>query len=141
MTPQQISLVEESFRAVFPIRNAAAAIFYRRLFALDPGLRPLFARTDMADQGKKLMASLAFVVGGLRNAPALIPTVEALARRHVGYGVQTGHYRTVGTALIETLDEGLGDAFTPEVREAWLAAYGLLSGVMLAAAGAEPALA
>lgn len=141
MTPQQISLVEESFRAVFPIRDAAAAIFYRRLFALDPGLRPLFARSDMAEQGKKLMASLAFVVGGLRNAQTLVPAVEALARRHVGYGVETGHYRTVGTALIETLDEGLGNAFTPDVREAWLAAYGLLSGVMLAAAGAEPALA
>lgn len=141
MTPQQISLVEESFRTVLPIRTAAAEIFYRRLFALDPGLKPLFERSDMADQGKKLMASLAFVVGGLRSAETIVPAVEALARRHVGYGVQTRHYRTVGAALIGTLDEGLGEAFTPEVREAWLAAYGLLSGVMLAAAGAEPALA
>jgi hemoglobin-like flavoprotein len=141
MTPQQISLVEASFRAIFPIRDAAAEIFYRRLFALDPGLRPLFARTDMADQGKKLMASIAFVVGGLKNAETIVPAIEALARRHVGYGVEPGHYRTVGAALIETLDEGLGDAFTPEVHEAWTAAYGLLSGVMLAAAGAEPALA
>lgn len=141
MTPKQVSLVEASFRAVFPIRDAAAEIFYRRLFALDPDLRPLFARADMADQGKKLMASLAFVVGGLKNADAIVPAVQALARRHVGYGVETRHYRTVGAALIETLDEGLGDAFTAEVREAWLAAYGLLSGVMLAAAGAEVALA
>lgn len=140
MTPKQVSLVEESFRAVFPIRDVAAEIFYRRLFALDPALRPLFARADMADQGKKLMASLAFVVGGLKNANAIVPAVEALARRHVGYGVTSGHYRTVGTALVATLEEGLGDAFTAEVRDAWFAAYGLLSGVMLAAAGAEDAL-
>lgn len=141
MTPQQISLVEESFRAVHPIRDAAAAIFYRRLFALDPGLRPLFARSDMAEQGKKLMASLAFVVGGLRNAGTIVPAAEPLARRHVGYGVKPGHYRTVGAALIETLDEGLGDAFTDEVREAWIAAYALLSGVMIGAAATEEALA
>ena len=141
MTPQQISLVEDSFRTVFPIRDAAAAIFYRRLFALDPGLRKLFAQTDLAEQGRKLMASLAFVVGGLKNAETIVPAVEALARRHVGYGVETGHYRTVGTALVGTLDEGLGEAFTPDVREAWTAAYGLLSGVMLAAAGTEAAMA
>lgn len=141
MTPQQISLVEESFRAVFPIREAAAAIFYRRLFALDPDLRRLFAQTDMNDQGRKLMASLAFVVGGLKNVETIVPAVEALARRHVGYGVTGGHYKTVGTALVETLDEGLGDAFTPHVRQAWIAAYALLSGAMLAASGTEEALA
>ncbi len=141
MTPHQISLVEESFRAVVPIRAAAAEIFYRRLFTLDPDLRRLFAGTDMAEQGRKLMASLAFVVHGLRSAESIVPAVEALARRHVGYGVRGGHYRTVGLALIATLEEGLGDAFTADVREAWLAAYGLLSGVMLAAAGKEEAMA
>ena len=94
----------------------------------------------MAEQGKKLMASLAFVVSGLTKAETILPQVRALARRHVGYGVKDEYYPTVGQALIETLAAGLGDAFTAEVREAWVAAYGLLSSVMIEA-GREEALA
>lgn len=136
MTPEQISLIEQSFRAVLPIRTAAADIFYRRLFELDPSLKPLFSKSDMAEQGSKLMASLGFVVQGLRRPEAILPVVEDLARRHVGYGVREAHYGTVGAALIGMLEEGLGEAFDKDVREAWTAAYGLLSGVMIAAAGA-----
>lgn len=138
MTPEQIALVQHSFRAVVPIKDAAAAIFYRRLFALDPGLEPLFAHSDMADQGRKLMAALSFVVNGLTRAETILPTVQVLARRHVGYGVRDDHYATVGQALIGTLQEGLGGAFTPAVCDAWLAAYTLLSGVMIAAASERP---
>jgi len=140
MTPDQIRLVQESFRHVVPIREAAAAIFYDRLFAIDPGLRGLFRSTDMAEQGRKLMASLAFVVSGLTKAETILPQVRALAQRHVGYGVKDEYYPTLGQALIETLSAGLGEAFTAEVREAWMAAYGLLSGVMIEA-GREEALA
>ena len=140
MTPDQIRLVQDSFRHVVPIREAAAAIFYDRLFAIDPDLRALFRSTDMAEQGKKLMASLAFVVSGLTKAETILPQVRALARRHVSYGVKEEYYPTVGQALIETLAAGLGEAFTPEVREAWVAAYGLLSSVMIEA-GREEALA
>src|SRR6187402_2432125 len=140
MTPDQIRLVQDSFRHVVPIREAAAAIFYDRLFAIDPDLRALFRSTDMADQGKKLMASLGFVVSGLTKAETILPQVRALARRHVNYGVKEEYYPTVGQALIETLAAGLGEAFTPEVREAWTAAYGVLSSVMIEA-GREEALA
>jgi hemoglobin-like flavoprotein len=139
MTPSQIETVQQSFRAVVPIKEAAAAIFYRRLFELDPSLRPLFANADMAAQGAKLMAALAFVVQGLTNAERILPAVRELARRHVGYGVREGHYATVGTALIGTLGEGLGEAFTHETREAWAAAYALLSGVMIEAMAARAA--
>ena len=138
MTPDQIDLVQQSFRNVAPIRKEAAAIFYRRLFSIDPTLRALFSASDMAEQGQKLMASLGLVVQGLKDPAAIMPAVEALARRHVGYGVRDEQYPIVGRALIETLEEGLGEAFTPQAREAWLAAYALLSGVMIGAANRVP---
>jgi nitric oxide dioxygenase len=130
MTPAQITLVEDSHRLIAPIAEPAAAIFYERLFALDPALRALFAHADPADQQRKLMAAIGFVVANLRRPWVLMPAVVALGTRHVGYGVQPGHYETVSQALMETLAEGLGPAFTPPVREAWRAAYGLLAGVM-----------
>lgn len=132
MTPEQIELVQQGFRAVAPIRTEAAAIFYRRLFTIAPELRALFGSTDMAAQGNKLMASLGFVVQGLKQPDTILPAIKALARRHAGYGVRDVHYEIVGQALIETLEEGLGDAFTPRAREAWQAAYTMLSQVMIA---------
>jgi nitric oxide dioxygenase len=138
MTPTQIEEVETSFRLVAPIAEPAAAIFYDKLFALDPTLRPLFANADMARQGQKLMAAIGFVVGNLRRPDALLPAVRELGRRHGGYGVQPAHYATVGAALLATLAEGLGEAFTPARQEAWAAAYGVLAEAMIAAAG-EPA--
>ena len=134
MTPDQIKLVQDSFREVVPIRTEAAALFYEKLFAIDGSLRALFHATDMSKQGAKLMAALGFVVHGLERAETILPTVRELAKRHVGYGVEEHHYPIVGQALIETLAAGLGEAFTPPVREAWQAAYGLLAGVMIAAA-------
>jgi nitric oxide dioxygenase len=109
-------------------------LFYEKLFAIDGSLRALFRETDMKKQGAKLMAALGFVVHGLSRAETILPTVQDLARRHVGYGVEEHHYPIVGQALIDTLEAGLGEAFTPQVREAWAAAYGLLAGVMIAAA-------
>lgn len=134
MTPHQISLVEASFQSVVPIRTAAAEIFYRRLFERDPALRGMFSTTDMAEQGRKLMASLGFVVQNLRRPDTMIPAVEQLARRHVYYGVRPEHYGTVGMALLDTLEEGLGERFAGELREAWTAAYSMLAGAMMAAA-------
>lgn len=133
MTPSQIDLVQQSFSKVAPIADTAAALFYGRLFEIAPEVKPLF-RGDMAAQGKKLMATLAVVVGGLKDLPAILPAAEALARRHVDYGVTDAHYAPVGAALLWTLEQGLGDAFTPDVKDAWAEAYGLLSAVMIRAA-------
>ena len=133
MTPRQVELVQGSFAKVAPIADAAAEIFYNRLFELDPSLRALF-KSDMKQQGKKLMDSLKMVVGNLRNLDRIIPGVKAMAVRHTTYGVKNEHYATVGSALIDTLQKGLGDAFTTEVREAWLAAYTALATTMQAAA-------
>ena len=129
MTPQQINLVQETFADVKPIAATAAELFYNRLFTLDPALRPLF-KGEMGQQGQMLMSMIGSAVGGLRNLEKLAPVVRQLGARHVRYGVRTEHYATVGSALLWTLEQGLGPKFTPEVREAWTAAYTLLSDVM-----------
>ena len=136
MTPHQVDLVQSSFAKVAPIADAAAAMFYGRLFEIAPEVKPLF-HGDMAEQRRKLMTTLGVVVNGLKNLDAVLPAARALAVKHVGYGVKAADYVPVGEALIWTLDRGLGADFTSEVRSAWLAAYGALSGVMIAEAYGE----
>jgi nitric oxide dioxygenase len=136
MTPHQVDLVQSSFAKVAPIADAAAAMFYGRLFEIAPEVKPLF-HGDMAEQRRKLMTTLGVVVNGLKNLDAVLPAARALAVKHVAYGVKAAHYAPVGEALIWTLDRGLGADFTSEVRSAWLAAYGALSGVMIAEAYGE----
>ncbi|MEM7114595.1 MAG: globin family protein [Chloroflexota bacterium] len=138
MNNKQIQLVQESFEQVKPIANVAATLFYSRLFKLDPTLRPYF-KADLSEQKQKLITALAFVVAGLNRPDTILPAVRELGQRHVGYGVQPQHYETVGAALLWTLEQGLGDQFTDEVRVAWTAAYDLLSSVMQEAT--QPALA
>jgi hemoglobin-like flavoprotein len=135
MTPIQQELIRSTWSQVAPIADTAATLFYERLFELDPALRRLFSRTDMEAQRKNLMQTLTVVVKSIDNLTPLIPAVEALGRRHAGYGVQAKHYATVGQALLDTLQAGLGEAFTRDAREAWGDAYELLAGVMLAAGG------
>jgi hemoglobin-like flavoprotein len=122
---------------VVPIADTAAALFYGKLFELDPALKPLFT-SDLREQGKKLMQMITVAVRGLGNLDALVPAVQELGRRHVAYGVKREHYDTVGTALLWTLEQGLGAAFTPEVRDAWATVYGLLATTMQAAADEVP---
>lgn len=136
METKTITLVQESFEKVKPIAPAAAEIFYSKLFELDPQLKPLFPSTDdaMKTQGNKLMSMLAAAVAGLSNLEALIPVLEDLGKRHVDYKVEAYHYDTVGQALLGTLEAGLGDDFTPDVKEAWTSVYGTMSKVMIGAA-------
>jgi hemoglobin-like flavoprotein len=138
MTPTQIALVQQTFEQVKPIADTAADLFYNRLFELDPSLRPMF-RGDMKEQGRKLMQMLSVAVAGLTRLDDLVPAVEALGRRHQGYGVRDEHYATVGSALLWTLGQGLGAGFTPDVETAWASAYGLLSRVMQNAGAVEAA--
>jgi hemoglobin-like flavoprotein len=139
MTPDQVILVQQSFAKVAPISEAAAVIFYDRLFEVAPSVKPMFP-ADMKEQRKKLMATLAVVVGGLGNLDSVLPAASALAKRHVGYGAKAEHYPVVGGALLWTLEKGLGDGWTPEVADAWTAAYGTLSRFMISEAyGAEAA--
>lgn len=133
LTPAQKTLVQESFATIIPIADDAAALFYRRLFDLDPSLERMF-RGDMGEQRKKLMQMLTAAVKGLDRLDQLVPVVQELGRRHAGYGVTDAHYSTVGKALLWTLEKGLGSAFTPETREAWRRCTGLLATTMQHAA-------
>ena len=133
MTPEQKTIVKSTWALVEPIADQAAELFYGRLFELDPNLKSLF-KTDMAEQGKKLMQMLAVCVAGLDNLDELIPAVEALGVRHVSYDVKDEQYDTVGEALLWTLEQGLGDKFTDEAREAWTEVYVTLSTQMKLAA-------
>lgn len=137
MTPDQIALVKDSFARVLPMKDVAAAAFYERLFTLDPSLKPLF-RGDMQSQGQKLMMAIGTVVAALDRLDTVIGNVQALARRHVAYGVKDTHYATVGTALLDTLAQAFGKDFTPDLRDAWATAYGILSGAMIEAANSTP---
>jgi hemoglobin-like flavoprotein len=135
MTPRQVELVQTTWEKCIPIADQAAALFYGKLFELDPDLKPLF-KTDIKEQGKKLMMMITAAVRGLSDLGKLVPVVEDLGRRHTGYGVKDEHYATVGMALLWTLEKGLGDAFTVEVKEAWATTYGVLSSTMQKAAAA-----
>lgn len=133
LTNEQVATIRRTFEQVAPIAEQAAALFYGRLFELDPTLRPLFTG-DLERQGRKLMSALATVVARAGSPRDLAATLEPLAVRHVGYGVHEHHYEVVGAALIWTLETGLGPAFTDTVKEAWIAAYGVVSETMIAAA-------
>jgi nitric oxide dioxygenase len=133
MNPDQIQLVKKTFAAVAPIAPQAAALFYGRLFETAPELRALF-KGDMAEQGRKLMSVLGAAVGSLERLQELVPVVQDLGRRHAGYGVKDEHYASVGAALLWTLEQGLGPAFTPAVKESWTVVYATLAGVMRDAA-------
>ena len=133
MTPEQKKLVRESFAKVTPIAPTAAAMFYDRLFVLDPSLRPLF-KGDIKEQGRKLIAMIVTAVGNLDRLDKILPAIHELGRKHAGYGVKEADYGTVATALLWTLEQGLGDDFTPETREAWTACYGILASEMKGAA-------
>jgi len=133
MTPAQIDRVKTSFAAVAPIADRAGMLFYERLFALDPSLRPLF-KGDIATQSKKLMQMIAIAVNNLERLDAIVPAVQALGARHAGYGVVDDHYATVADALLWTLEQGLGPAYTAETADAWVAAYTVLAETMKAAA-------
>jgi hemoglobin-like flavoprotein len=135
MTSEQRALVRESWLRCQPTLRQAAGVFYERLFALDPAVRQLFASTDMAEQQRKLMAMLAKIVAQLDRPDTLGPEVTALGRRHVHYGARDADYETVGAALLWTLEQGLGDGFTPAVREAWTQAYLLAATLMRHGAG------
>jgi hemoglobin-like flavoprotein len=129
MTPISQRLVRDSFAKIAPNAEAVAARFYDRLFALDPSLRPLF-KGDLTEQRRKLMTVIGTAVDNLHQLDAIVPTVQELGRRHVGYGVQPSHYQAVASALLWTLEQDLGDEFTPETRQAWVECYTILASTM-----------
>ena len=133
LTVAQKTLVQNSFATIATIADDAAILFYEKLFELDPSLRPMF-RGDMAEQRRKLMQMITAAVKGLDRLEQLVPVVQDLGRRHARYGVAESHYDTVGAALLWTLEMGLGQTFTAEMKDAWTAVYVLLATTMKDAA-------
>ena len=132
MNEQQKALVKDSWAKVVPIADKAAELFYGRLFEVEPSVKPLF-KGDMKEQGAKLMKTITIAVNSLDRLDQLVPIVQDLGKRHVGYGVKPEHYTVVGGALLWTLEQGLGEGFTPEVKEAWAVTYQTLADVMIQA--------
>lgn len=130
LSERNVAVIRGSWAQVAPIADQAATLFYGRLFDLDPDLKGLFTQVDMAEQRAKLLSALSLAVEALDDLEGLAPALETLGARHAGFGVQPAHYDTVGAALLWTLEQGLGEAFTPEVKSAWTVAYALISGIM-----------
>lgn len=131
LSPEDLSLVQTSWAKVVPIASVAADLFYTKLFELDPELRPLFP-SDLADQKKKLMAMISVAVDGLTDLEALVPAVQDLGRRHAKYyKVTAPMFDTVGAALLDTLEKGLGEGWDEEHKEVWTLVYGVLSKTMI----------
>jgi hemoglobin-like flavoprotein len=134
MTPEQIRLVQDSWKRIETVRFAS--LFYSRLFSLDPSVRGMF-KTDLEEQGRRAMAVISTAVASLARLDAIVPAVQDLGRRHVGYGVKDRHYAVVGAALVWTLGHELNNHFTADVEQAWRAAYHMLSTTMKQAAAQE----
>lgn len=138
MDTQQVKLVQQSFEKVATLGLPAIELFYNELFAIDPSLRAMFSG-NMQEQQKKLLAALSLVIRALHTPEKILEPVKKLAVKHVDYGVAPEHYTYVGNALLRTLAKGLGDEFTPDLRQAWIEAYRLLANVMKDAAYGEAA--
>ncbi|HZP85619.1 MAG TPA: globin family protein [Burkholderiales bacterium] len=129
MDANTISVVQSSWKQVLPISSTAGKLFYRNLFEAAPSLRRLF-KGDIDTQADKLVTMIDFAVGQLTSLDELVPALQSLGQRHFTYGVEPAHYDTVGQVLLKTLEQGLGPAFTPEVRDAWAEVYGTMASVM-----------
>ena len=132
-----VELLEQSFKLVAPKGEALVSRFYERLFQKYPSVKPLFAHTSLAEQKKKLLASLVLVIQNLRRPDKLTEVLQALGARHVDYGAQPAHYDAVGENLLAVLGEFAGPAWTPEVKQAWTEAYGAITTIMLQGAASH----
>ena len=139
ITDEEIKMVQQSWEKCVPIADKAAELFYGKLFELDPSLRGLF-KSDMAEQGKKLMTMITVAVRSLDHLETIVEDVRKLGIRHKGYGVKDEHYDTVATALLWTLEQALGDEFDDILKTAWVKVYTILADAMKDAANnPEPA--
>lgn len=138
MTAEQVYLIRKSFAELARHDHVAALVFYRRLFEIDPSLRPLF-RSNIEDQSRKLMDMLGMLIAMLERPAGLEAELKSMGDRHAGYGVKDEHYATVGSALLDMLAETLDKSFTPDVRAAWAALYAAVAAAMLRGAHASAA--
>ena len=133
MTAYQVTLIKTSWGLVAPNADAVGEVFYANLFAIDPALRRMFP-DDMRSQPHRLMTMLTLLINELENAETITRELTGLAKRHLTYGVQPVHYTVVGQALIQTLHDGLGEHWTPDVQAAWGELYQTVASAMIALA-------
>ena len=134
MTSHEINLVKDSWKTVANIdMETVGELFYNRLFEIAPEVKPMFSRSPMSEQSKKLLSALAYIIAKLDKLDDIIDEVQKLARKHTQYGVKESHYEAVGAALLWTLEKGLGDSWNEELKNAWIKTYTILSGAMIAA--------
>ena len=134
MTSHEINLVKESWKTVATIEmETVGELFYNKLFEIAPEVKPMFSRSSMPEQSKKLLSTLAYIISKLDRLDDILDEVAKLARKHTQYGVKESHYAAVGTALLWTLEKGLGDSWNEELQHAWIKTYTILSGAMVAA--------
>ncbi len=129
MTPEQTKLVQDSFMILKRGPKDPAELFYKRLFEIAPQVRPLFP-DDMDEQKIKFLMMLNSTILNLKNLDILVPTIRALGKRHIGYGVTIEQYGPVKNAFFWTLEEALGDWYSSDVRDAWIATYTALEATM-----------
>jgi methyl-accepting chemotaxis protein len=129
LTVEQTYRLRKTFALVERQSHVAALVFYQHLFELDPALRPLF-KNDIEVQAGKLMDMLAAALSLLERPDDLVNVLEKLGAAHVGYGVRTEHYDTVGAALLKMLETVLGGEFTGEARQAWATLYQTIAETM-----------
>jgi hemoglobin-like flavoprotein len=126
-----LTALETSFDVVAPRGDELVDVFYARLFAAAPAVRPLFAGTDLSRQKTMLLGALVLLRKSLRDLDAIVPTLRDLGARHVAYGAEPAHYPVVGAVLIASMAEIAGDAWRPEYERAWTEAYAVVAGAML----------
>ena len=134
MIVENIELVKQSWALVVKIdMETVGGLFYNRLFEIMPEVKPMFSRTPIAAQSKKLLTMLSYVISKLDKLEEIMDEVAKLAQRHTKYGVKDEHYAAVGTALLWTLEKGLGEHWNEDVKIAWTEIYITLAGAMIAA--------
>ena len=132
MNTKNIELVKNSWALVAAMdMETVGGLFYNRLFEITPEVKPMFSKTAMPEQSKKLLTMLSYVIAKLDKLDDIIDEVAKLAQRHNGYGVKAEHYTAVGTALLWTLEQGLGTHWNNELKVAWTEVYIVLSEAMI----------
>jgi hemoglobin-like flavoprotein len=132
MTTNTIDLVKNSWALVAKIdMETVGGLFYNKLFEIAPEVKPMFSRSVMPEQSKKLLGMLSYVISKLDRLDDILDEVKKLALRHNVYGVKAAHYTAVGTALLWTLEQGLDTYWNNELEVAWTEVYTVLSGAMI----------
>lgn len=129
-TDREIEIVRSTWTSAGADPDAAAALFYGKLFEEAPAVKPLFT-ADMTEQGRKLMQMISIAVNNMERVEEIVPALVALGERHEEYGAQPEHYPVVGAVLIDTLRTALGEGWSDEAEAAWSKTYDALASVML----------